>query len=1112
MANCLSPTGTVGKVIFDRNTNTMQYCNGSSWIGFPKNTPACLPVTNFTTSTANDARTFSGLIFVNNLFYASTSDGIYSSPDGLTWTQRFADGGPVSNITYGNGRFVAVQATWWGRTVTSTDGITWTGHMGALPVSDWIEVFYGNGTFIATSRSGANRVATSTDGINWTLRTPPADEWGAGAYGNGRHVAVAINWDATNPAIVSTNNGATWTAVNTGNSEFRDITFANGLFVAVGSAGKIYTSPDGTSWTERVAPSGGNVTLQKVIHTGSQFLAIGGDPWVLNASVFTTSTDGINWTTSGANPIGINWWSGLAVGNNRVLGLSEDGTGRTIYTSCAASVCSPISGLTPSTVRDASSFTDIVYANNMFVASTDSDGIWTSPDGQAWTQRFNDGPVSAIEYSNGLFVGVQQYVDGSSYTSPDGINWTRHNNALPSMARWGMTSGAGVFVAINWDGNQQISTSTDGINWTLHDTTGDPEWLAGAYGNGRFVVTTHFGDSRIRYSDNNGATWSLYDTGVLAHVSSVIFVNGQFVATGNYGRIWTSPDGLTWTLQTTGNANNWQRVVYTGNQYIVLGSDQHNNYMTSPNAITWTTQALPGAVTPNRYWTGLAAGGGNVVGVSFDGTNKILRAYTGCVDAGNCSNPVEPAGTMMYNNDRHVMQWCDGILWHGMGPDNPAAGPGCTSPGGQNGDLIYNADARVPQYCGNGRWYAVGKVCEPHECGLVHHWNLDETTVTNGSVITDSIGGLHGTVTGTLNAVAGKNGGGILFNADNEFISGMGTLAALNNQTTFTISAWIKRNSVGSTVMVGSYVANTSGAYINTWNDGMMYFGVGNTATGATDDEAYYPLNNTSWHLMTLVYNGSLATNSNRLRTYVDGVAVTPNGYSGTIPATSVATQPFAIGHVIGTGYYSRGTIDDVRIYNRALSAAEVAALYAATNDSCSASNIVPGAVCLDGSVYAGLSPDGNVPMYTTPANAGARMPWNNGNSSGYVNTPVTDCIDYLPSTASSCWTGEANTATLIATDSDSGVGGVQPHQAAQYCADLVAHGFDDWYLPAQDEMYVLYNNRTSIGGFPTEYYWVSSEVNNSVGRAFDFINGNPTSTTKNTSGSPNGLVRCVRK
>lgn len=157
------------------------------------------------------------------------------------------------------------------------------------------------------------------------------------------------------------------------------------------------------------------------------------------------------------------------------------------------------------------------------------------------------------------------------------------------------------------------------------------------------------------------------------------------------------------------------------------------------------------------------------------------------------------------------------------------------------------------------------------------------------------------------------------------------------------------------------------------------------------------------------------------------------------------------------------------------------------------------GSICADGSIFAGNSPDGNIPMYTTPEDAGQFF-WNNGNANGYVLTSTSDQ-----------YTGEANTSTLDGLDSDSNTAGVQPHQAAQYCADLNAHGHTDWYLPAFQELAVMYDNKTNIGNFGAGVYWASTE------RLFDstmaywilFFDGQGFSDEDKERSN---FVRCVRK
>jgi hypothetical protein len=70
--------------------------------------------------------------------------------------------------------------------------------------------------------------------------------------------------------------------------------------------------------------------------------------------------------------------------------------------------------------------------------------------------------------------------------------------------------------------------------------------------------------------------------------------------------------------------------------------------------------------------------------------------------------------------------------------------------------------------------------------------------------------------------------------------------------------------------------------------------------------------------MITFTYNGT----TNIL--YIDGVAATPT--SATAHQTATTTQVF-IG-TYGSGEFLNGEMDDVRIYNRALTAADVAQLY----------------------------------------------------------------------------------------------------------------------------------------------------------------------------------------
>lgn len=112
------------------------------------------------------------------------------------------------------------------------------------------------------------------------------------------------------------------------------------------------------------------------------------------------------------------------------------------------------------------------------------------------------------------------------------------------------------------------------------------------------------------------------------------------------------------------------------------------------------------------------------------------------------------------------------------------------------------------------------------------------------------------------------------------------------------------------------------------------------------------------------------------------------------------------------------------------------------------------------GIVYVGNTPDDGSRMYVTSTDS-ADMPWNFGDSSVHTFTP-----------AWSDTSGTSNTDSLV-NHVDAG----SPYKAAQYCNSLAAYGYDDWYLPALDELNLVWNNGNPLAGVRTDsQYWTSTE------------------------------------
>jgi len=222
--------------------------------------------------------------------------------------------------------------------------------------------------------------------------------------------------------------------------------------------------------------------------------------------------------------------------------------------------------------------------------------------------------------------------------------------------------------------------------------------------------------------------------------------------------------------------------------------------------------------------------------------------------------------------------------------------------------------------------------------GLLGYWKIDEgadNLCSGGEDVCDTSGnGNHGTIangesdewsTTTPSALNFSNPYSMDFEG-NEFVET--TLdVELDGISEVTISAWMKRRSTAG----GKYVllGRENGAYtdalnIQMWDDGLIYFMPDNPgfATAASND--------TNWHHVVMVFNGNLSGDSNRLKGYIDGVEQSLS-YAATIPATTeVMTDPFVIGETVPDGgSFTDGFIDDVRVYNRALSIDEVRQLYA---------------------------------------------------------------------------------------------------------------------------------------------------------------------------------------
>jgi hypothetical protein len=201
---------------------------------------------------------------------------------------------------------------------------------------------------------------------------------------------------------------------------------------------------------------------------------------------------------------------------------------------------------------------------------------------------------------------------------------------------------------------------------------------------------------------------------------------------------------------------------------------------------------------------------------------------------------------------------------------------------------------------------------------LVGWWKLDEWGVT---VALDSVGSNDGTLNGnpTWRPGDGKIGGALEFDGVGDYVEVAG-YKGISGTNPRTVSAWVKVESTGSTFSIvrwGTLEIN-GGLWSNVINaDGKLRAAViGGSVVGDTT------INDDTWHHVAIVLPDKEDVKVEDILLYVDG------GQEDTIISSGSQTIDTAVGmDVLISLDGSVGLLDDVRIYNYALSEEEIGVL-----------------------------------------------------------------------------------------------------------------------------------------------------------------------------------------
>lgn len=192
-------------------------------------------------------------------------------------------------------------------------------------------------------------------------------------------------------------------------------------------------------------------------------------------------------------------------------------------------------------------------------------------------------------------------------------------------------------------------------------------------------------------------------------------------------------------------------------------------------------------------------------------------------------------------------------------------------------------------------------------------WRFDEGL---GSTAYDSSGyGNNGVINGA-SYTTGILGSALSFDGTNDYVNA-GTGASLNIRNNVSLEAWIKVSTVSGVLrLVGKSGGGwATSPYWLTIQNNWTYFYVadGNTYVGAA---ALGQVQADRWHHLVGTYDGATA------KLYIDGKLV--NSGQGAITLQNAPTNPFYIGGNPTFGGYATGYIDEVRVYNQALTAFEI--------------------------------------------------------------------------------------------------------------------------------------------------------------------------------------------
>jgi GH43 family beta-xylosidase len=211
----------------------------------------------------------------------------------------------------------------------------------------------------------------------------------------------------------------------------------------------------------------------------------------------------------------------------------------------------------------------------------------------------------------------------------------------------------------------------------------------------------------------------------------------------------------------------------------------------------------------------------------------------------------------------------------------------------------------------------------PSQQDPITWYRFDESS---GTIAADASGNAKtATLNGGATWVAGQSGNAVSLSGSSQYVSAPAGL--VSNLNDFTIATWVRLNASGTWTRIFDFGSSTSvNMFLTPTTGANLRYAITTGGNGAEQQiNASSPLSAGAWHHLAVTLSGTTGS------LYLDGVQVGQN--------TSMTLRPSSLGNTgnnwIGRSQYAgdsylNALVDDFRIYNRALSPAEVQSLASA--------------------------------------------------------------------------------------------------------------------------------------------------------------------------------------